>query len=225
VNVLPSDIQRQNGWLSLRSVGWNFPWLQLQLYAGVFSFLPSLAQQNLMKRFLKKVGYSLLGLLILLLAISFLLPAEQRIESTVSINAPIQLVFEQVNDLRNWESWSPWKKMDPMMEMSYSNPPSGKGAFYNWRSNDPRIGNGKQIITEVIPNEKIVTAVDFEKWEDSVSEFTFKQEKKSVDVTWSMQHRVGGNPVNKYMALFQKGTVRRMFEKGLQAIKEKTETR
>lgn len=178
-----------------------------------------------MKKFLKKLGYSLLGLIVILLAISFLLPSQQRIESTVKINAPIQMVFEQVNDLRNWERWSPWKKMDPMMEMSYSNPPAGKGAFYNWKSSNPRLGNGKMILTEVIPNKKIVTALDFEKWHDASAEFIFEEEKNTVKVTWSMVHDIGSNPFNKYAALFQKGAMRKMFDQGLTTIKINSEKR
>jgi uncharacterized protein YndB with AHSA1/START domain len=178
-----------------------------------------------MKRFFKRTGYAILGLLLVLLAISFLLPSEQRIESSVKINAPVQLVFEQINDLRNWEYWSPWKKMDPEMEMSYSNPPSGKGAFFHWQSADPRIGNGKLMITEVVPGKKIITAMDFEKMDDNTAEFSFAEEKKSVVVTWSMVHNIGNNPVRKYGALFQKGAMRKVFDKGLANIKIKTEQR
>lgn len=195
------------------------------MFASVF--FPNFATQarSTMKRMLKKAGYSLLGLIAILLAISFLLPSRQRIESSVRINAPIQLVFEQVNDLRNWERWSPWKKMDPMMEMSYSNPAAGKGAFYNWKSTNPRLGNGKLILTEVIPNKKIVTALDFEKWDDGSAEFTFTQEKNEVKVTWSMIHHIGGNPVKKYAALMQKSVMRKMFEQGLTTIKANSEMR
>jgi uncharacterized protein YndB with AHSA1/START domain len=189
------------------------------------SYLRKTQVHHSMKKFLKKLGYSLLGLIVILIAISFLLPSKQRIESTVKINAPIQLVFEQVNDLRNWERWSPWKKMDPMMEMSYSNPPAGKGAFYNWKSSNPRLGNGKLILTEVIPNKKIVTALDFEKWHDASAEFIFEEEKNTVKVTWSMMHDIGGNPFNKYAALFQKGAMRKMFDQGLTTIKINSETR
>ncbi|HLF62763.1 MAG TPA: SRPBCC family protein [Saprospiraceae bacterium] len=178
-----------------------------------------------MKKLLKRAGYGLLGLFVILLGISFLLPSEQRIESSVKINAPIQIVFDQVNDLRNWDRWSPWKKMDPMIEMSYSNPPTGKGAFYVWKSKHERVGNGKLILSEVIPNKKIVTALDFEKGQDGSAEFTFEEEKKAVKVTWSMMYHIGGNPVRKYALLFQKGAMRKAFEQGLNGIRENSEKR
>ncbi len=178
-----------------------------------------------MKRFFKKLGYSFLGLIVLLIVISFLLPSEHRIETSIKINAPIQIVFDQVNDLRNWESWSPWKAMDPMMEMTYSNPPAGQGAFYNWQSKNPHVGNGKLILTEVVPFKRIVTAMDFEEWDDGTAEFTFEEEKGSVKVTWGMTHQVGGHPIRKYGMLFQKGILRKTFYRGLETIKVNSENR
>ena len=178
-----------------------------------------------MKKFLKKIAYGLLGLLVILFIISLLLPTQQRVEASVKINAPVQLAFNEVNDLRNWESWSPWKTMDPMIELSYSNPPSGAGAFMNWKSIDPRIGNGKLILVEVIPNNKIVTAMDFEGRQNSSAEFLFEEEKNDVKVTWGMTHHIGRNPIGKYTMLFRKGALRKMFQRGLVSIKVKLETR
>lgn len=178
-----------------------------------------------MKRFFKKVGYGLLGLLVLLIAISFLIPSQHRIETSVKIDAPMQIVFDQVNDLRNWERWSPWKTIDPMMEMTFSNPPAGQGAYYKWLSTNPRVGNGRLILTEVLPYKRIVTAMDFEKWDDGTAEFTFEEEKGSVKVTWGMTHEVGNNPLRKYGMLFQKGALRKMFHSGLMAIKLNCEDR
>jgi len=178
-----------------------------------------------MKKLLKRIGFGLLGMLILLLIISFLLPSEREVEASVKIDAPIEIVFDQVNDLRNWEYWSPWKTLDPSMEMSYSNPPSGKGAFYVWRSNDPKLGSGKLILTEVVPSKKIVVAMDFDKGDDNTATFDFEEKGKYVKVTWSMTHRVGGNPVQKYKLLLQKGELRRLFDLGLSAMRVKCETR
>jgi len=178
-----------------------------------------------MKKLLKQSGYTLLGLLLLLILISFLLPSERTIEASIKINAPIQLVFDKVNDLRNWESWSPWKKMDPMMEMSYSNPPAGKGAFLQWSSTHPDIGKGKLILMEVVPNQRIVTAMDFEGNTNRMAEFMFEEEKNEVKVTWSMVHQVGGNPIRKYGLLFQAGSLRKTFDQGLAAMKIQLEQR
>jgi uncharacterized protein YndB with AHSA1/START domain len=178
-----------------------------------------------MKKLLKKIGFGILGLFILLLVIGFLLPSERTVSVTEEINAPISLVFDQVNDLRNWEKWSPWKELDPLMEMSYSNPPAGKGAFYKWKSNHPQVGSGKMTLSEVVPNQKIVTVMDFEDWDSGSAEFTFKEENRKTEVTWSMDLHLGRNPVSKYMGLFIVGGLRGMFDRGLESMKINVENR
>ena len=94
----------------------------------------------------------LIGLIVILLVIGFMLPSKVHVEQTVVIDAPIDRVYSQVYDLRNWEKWSPYKKMDPLMELSYSNPAFGQGAFYVWDSEVPELGKGKLTIAEAIAN-------------------------------------------------------------------------
>ena len=37
-------------------------------------------------------------------------PGDFRIERSAKMNAPANVVFDQVNDFHNWEAWSPWAK-------------------------------------------------------------------------------------------------------------------
>ena len=178
-----------------------------------------------MKKLLKKIGYGLLGLLVLLLAIGFLLPAERKVEVTEKINAPLALAFDEVNDLRNWESWALWAQLDPLMELSYSNPPAGKDAFLKWNSSKPDVGAGKLTIVDIVPQQRIVIMADFEKGRDSRQEFTFEQERKSVRVQWSTTLDMGSNPVKRYAGLFKTGSLRNAYRKGLENMKRKLENR
>lgn len=172
-----------------------------------------------MKRFFKKVGIWLGVLLLALILFSFLLPKEVTVSRDITINAPIDRVFAQVNDLRNWEQWSPWKRMDPMMEMTYSNPPIGEGAFYNWVSNDKRLGSGKMTLAKVTNNEEIVTALHNEDWGDATSTFKFGHKGKDVLVTWSMTNNVGSMPWSRYFGMIMRGEMKKQFDKGLEGIK------
>jgi hypothetical protein len=47
------------------------------------------------------------------------LPAKYEVERSVNINAPKEIVFEQVVDFKNWEQWSPWLAMDSTMTFNY----------------------------------------------------------------------------------------------------------
>jgi len=40
-------------------------------------------------------------------------PSEFRVMRSALVGAPPDAVFPHVNDLHNWEAWSPWAKLDP----------------------------------------------------------------------------------------------------------------
>jgi len=172
-----------------------------------------------MKKFFKKAALWI-GLLILaLILFSFLLPKEVTVSRSITIDAPIDRVFDQVNDLRNWEKWSPWKRMDPMMEMTFSNPPVGQGAFYKWISKDKHLGSGTLTLAKVANNEQIVTALHFEKWGDASATFDFGHRGKEVELTWNMTNKVGMMPWSKYFSLAMKSMLKKQFDQGLAGIK------
>ena len=172
-----------------------------------------------MKRFLKKTGIWIGIILLGLILFSFLLPKEISVSRSITINAPIDRVFEQVNDLRNWEKWSPWKRMDPMMEMTFSNPPVGEKAFYKWVSKNKQLGSGTMTLAKVVPNEEIVTTLHNEDWGDGSSTFLFTHKGKEVEVTWKMDNKLGVMPWSKYFGVMMKSELKKQFDKGLQGIK------
>jgi hypothetical protein len=174
-------------------------------------------------KLLKKIGFGILGLFVLLLIVGFLLPSEVHIEKSQVIDAPVDRIFRNVYDLRNWEKWSPYKKMDPLMEFSYSNPPVGVGAFYNWSSELPELGNGKLTITELQANKKIVTSVEMEDFGDAKGQFIFEPYKNDVKVTWMMDSNMGRNPFAKLGSIFMKSAMKKQFSNGLSQLKKVSE--
>lgn len=56
-------------------------------------------------------------------------PSEFRVVRTATMSAPAPAVFAQVNDFHNWEAWSPWAKLDPVMKKTYEGAPAGTGAI------------------------------------------------------------------------------------------------
>ena len=63
-------------------------------------------------------------------------PEDFKVVRSATLNAPPAVIFEQVNDFRNWNAWSPWAKIDPNMKVTHSGAPSGTGAAYAWTGND-----------------------------------------------------------------------------------------
>ena len=73
------------------------------------------------------------------------------IQDSMVIQAPPEVVFNKVNDYRNWESWGPWKKEDSTMTFTYAEKTSGEGASYSWDGDM----SGSMTTTKVIPNKEI----------------------------------------------------------------------
>jgi polyketide cyclase/dehydrase/lipid transport protein len=147
-------------------------------------------------------------------------PSEFHIERKATMAAPRAAVFAQVNDFHNWESWSPWAKLDPNAKNSFEGPSAGNGAILRWAGNSD-VGEGSMTITESRSNEVIRIRLDFIKpFEDTSNvEFTFKPEGDKTAVTWSMDGK--NNFIAKAICLFM--SMERMvgdkYEEGLANIK------
>ena len=174
---------------------------------------------------LKKILIVIGVIVVVFVIIVALQPAEFHIARTATIAAPAEVVFAQVNELKKWDAWSPWIKIDPAMKQTYEGPASGKGALSRWAGNN-QVGEGSMTITESRPNELIRFDLEFIKpmAGTSTSEFTFKPEGNRTTVTWSMSGR--NNFIAKAMCLFMNmdKMVGGEFEKGLAQMKSITET-
>ena len=53
------------------------------------------------------IGVIAVNIVVLILVFAFL-PSETHIERTINIDAPRELVYAQVVDLREFHKWSPW---------------------------------------------------------------------------------------------------------------------
>jgi len=114
-------------------------------------------------------------------------PDEFTVTRAANISAPPEKVFAHVNDLHQWEAWSPWAKLDPNAKNSFSGAAAGAGAAMAWEGNK-KVGAGQMTITESQPGESIRFRLDFQKpmQATNAAEFTFRPEGGQTVVTWSM---------------------------------------
>ncbi len=125
-----------------------------------------------------------------LAAIISLRPSDFAVSRSASINGPASAVFAYVNNLQNWNEWSPWSKLDPDAKTSLEGPNAGRGAIFRW-DGDRKVGAGSMEITESKPNELVGIHLTFLrpfKGENEVR-FSFKPDGNQTIVTWSMQGR------------------------------------
>lgn len=175
-------------------------------------------------KILKILFIAILSIIILLLIISFFLPSKMHVERSLVINAPTEIVFDQINTLKKWEQWSPWIKMDSTLKMTYEGPESGVGAAYRWVGNPKTTGSGKLTISESRPNELIVTDLDLGEGGTGTGGYKFEPADSGVKVTWYMDSEMGLNPVMRYMGVMMKGVMENLFDQGLNDIKKIAES-
>lgn len=147
-------------------------------------------------------------------------PSGFLVTRSAAFGAPPDAVFPHVNELKKWEAWSPWAKLDPNAKSTFSGPPAGVGAVMAWAGNN-QVGEGRMTITESRPNELVRFKLEFFKPMAGVctAHFTFKSEGKQTVVTWSMEGT--NNFVAKAVSLFMNcdKMVGGQFEQGLASMK------
>jgi hypothetical protein len=138
-------------------------------------------------RFLKRLAVGLVLLIAAAAVVVWFQPDDYRLTRQIAIAAPAAQIFPHVNDLRQWEDWSPWAKLDPNAKMTFSGPQAGVGASFAWSGND-KVGAGTMTITESKPNDRIATRTDFVKpFEGSSnSDFVFSEQGGQTNVIWTM---------------------------------------
>lgn len=136
---------------------------------------------------LKKVLIALAALILIFVVVVAIQPSDFRVERAVTIAAPPAAVFAEVNDLKKWDAWSPWAKLDPDAKVSFEGAESGQGAGMSWAGNE-QVGAGTMTVTESRPDELVKLRVEItEPFEgSSQSQFSFKPETDQTSVTWTM---------------------------------------
>ncbi len=165
------------------------------------------------------------ALLVVFVTVVAIQPAEYCVSRSTAIAAPAAEVFEQVNDLRLMNEWSPWLEPDPQAKLSYAGPSAGVGAAFSWDGNS-QVGAGRLTIVESRPSELVGIQLDFLRPFVSTAdtEFTFKPEGGKVVVTWTMTGR--RNFLTKMFGLFlsMDKMIGGNFEKGLATLRSRLET-
>ncbi len=147
-------------------------------------------------------------------------PDEFAVSRAITISAPADQVFPLVNELRRWEGWNPWGRLDPNCQMTYDGPPAGEGASYTWSGNG-KVGAGRNTIVESKPCEIVRLRLEFQKPMKATNqaEFTFREDRGQTLVTWSMSGQT--NAFMKVFGLFLNcdNMLGGQFEKGLAQMK------
>lgn len=160
----------------------------------------------------------------LVVGFASLQPEDFSIARQTTINAPPEKIYALISSFHQWNRWSPWEKLDPALQRSFSGTDEGLGARYAWVGNDT-VGTGNMEIREAVPWTRISIRLIFEKpmVADNTVVFMLSPRDGVTDIEWAM---TGKQPlIGKVFGLFV--DIDRMvgsdFEKGLAALKAEAE--
>ncbi|MBD9574400.1 SRPBCC family protein [Pseudomonas sp. BGr12] len=169
---------------------------------------------------LKWIGLVVVVAVVVVLVLAANRPGTFRVERSARIQAPPEKVQGYIEDFHLWAQWSPFEKLDPAMQRSFSGADKGRGAVYAWEGNG-KAGAGRMEILESDPGSRVTIALDFFKpfKASNTAEFTLVPRDGGTEVTWAM---FGPVPfVAKIMHLFfdVDSMVGKDFEAGLANLK------
>ena len=175
--------------------------------------------------YLKRITLIIILIILIGLVISMFLPSSLHLERKIIINADKELIFEQVNDLKNWKNWSSWALKDSMIfnkKYAFSTPSSGIGAKFNWDSKNDEVGLGKIEIIQSntyksIENLLTINSNQFK------GTWLFNDLENGVEVVCGIDIDFGFNPIDKFYGLFMEDEVSQDYELGLQRLRSFTE--
>ncbi|WP_444900185.1 SRPBCC family protein [Microbulbifer sp. VAAC004] len=162
--------------------------------------------------------------LILLLLAGYLFPREVSLERSIYIDKPPQTIFPYVNDYRKFNSWSPWRHIDPAMEYKYSGPETGVGATMSWHGENSKEGSGTQTIIASTPDSTVLNKLNFGDGSEASAEFRLMPQNGGTQVVWSFNTDTGGGPRERWMGLAIKKMVGESYEQGLAKLKQLMES-
>ena len=169
---------------------------------------------------IKKIAIALVAIIVIVLAFAATKPDSFAVQREITIKAPPEKIIGMISDFHQWAGWSPWEKLDPAMQRTFSGTADCKGAVYDWEGNSD-VGKGRMEITDVATSSKVDIKLDFLKPFEAhnTTEFKLVPEGDSTKVVWSMAGP--STYVTKLMSVFvsMDSMIGKDFEKGLANMK------
>ncbi|WP_413289200.1 SRPBCC family protein [Bdellovibrio sp. HCB337] len=170
---------------------------------------------------MKKVLIALGVIVGVFLILGLIAPSEMNIEREIVIAKPKDVIFAQLKQLKTHNSWSPWAKRDPNIQMEYRGEDGTVGFISAWSGNDD-VGVGEQEIKNIIEGERIDLELRFKKpMEDTSAAYLITEavDATQTKVKWGMKGKYKF-PMNVIcMLLNLKKVLIKDFDEGLASMK------
>ncbi|MBK7149452.1 MAG: SRPBCC family protein [Bacteroidetes bacterium] len=156
-----------------------------------------------------------------LLCASGCAPKNYDIKREITVQAPVEVVFNQISSHANFLAWSPWQELDTAQQVTFEGTDGTVGAKYTWKGND-EVGEGSMTFTAIEPGKRVEQDLHFIKPFESSSQVYMLTEivDAGTKVTWGMKGE--NNFIARIFMTFMggmDGMVGKDFEKGLAKLK------
>ena len=169
---------------------------------------------------LKIVTIILIVILAIFLIPPLFMPSEMVVEKSLVLKAQPEVIWDQVNCLKNWESWDLWHQ-DTSMTGFYEGPECGVGAKNIWKYKHVDDG-GTQTIVESRENEYVKTLLEFQKMGTADAEMFLEKVEGGTKVTWNIRSD-SPYPIGRWIiTTMVKPEVGKSYETGLKNLDELT---
>lgn len=135
-------------------------------------------------KYLKYFVFFLLAAIIALAIYGAVLDSKYDVNRSRTIKAPVEVVFENIIDFKNWENWNPWFEEDPTMVATYPDTTSGVGASYSWKG---KKNSGTLKTISIVPNKEIIHQINFGKSSTPEIYWKFNEVDQGTEVIWGMR--------------------------------------
>lgn len=173
-----------------------------------------------MKYFRSFIFVSLI-VIVVLLVVGLVFPSDYTVERERLIKAPPSTIHQYVNDLTQWDAWTPWQDSDSTLETSFGEKTEGVGAVQSWTGQD---GGGKLEITASSLDAGVEYMLEFG-GVDTVTEGTIEYTpvEGGTLVKWTMRGSLPFPVVGAYIAMMMDSMAGKDFERGLAQLGELAE--
>ncbi|MDQ0594918.1 uncharacterized protein YndB with AHSA1/START domain [Chryseobacterium ginsenosidimutans] len=167
----------------------------------------------------------LASILILWLVVAFFVSGDCKYEKSITINAPVEKVWQNTNTLKAMDQWNPWNDLDPTMKKEWTGTAGKRGEKVCWTSTK-KAGEGCQELKKVdAVNRRIDTETTFLKPYKSESKayVTVIPEGNGSRVTWGFTSTIPYPFTIMKLFMNLEGSIGKDYQEGLSRLKNMSE--
>jgi uncharacterized membrane protein len=168
-----------------------------------------------------KIGGAAAGVVGVVVSGGVILPSQYAIERRIVVDVPLEVVYDQVVDLRNIAAWSVWTAADPSVKIAVGEVTIGEGARATWTGD--AVGAGSVEVTRVDMNRRVT-------WKADVAGQAFegalvvRPEGTGTELSWLV---LGDDPswfAGPYRAMMMPRALTPSIDEGLKSIEAASKT-